>query len=460
MENKLGVIVPFRNRHEHLPDFKEAITEYLTAKGIKFELIIIEQDDAKLFNRGMLLNIGFKYARKSGCNYVVFHDVDMIPLAVDYSYSKTPIHLATGFLDKKEIFDDYFGGVTLFPSRDFIKVDGYSNKYWGWGYEDDDLLQRCIAKGIELKTLELKNTGKSGKYLNFNGVNSYVRGKNTFNTNKDITFFVSFYPDKFICDHTKPNDDFNVFTIPGYDLAISYNSFCRYSFCTFEALSGGNKALYVNSKIKKNYKTDICVVISHKEKVIKVYQDGTLLGTTEKFTRLHPYANEKFFYLGSSTPSNSDKKLFKGFINSFMVFNKALSEDEVLSISKGDVVEDNIHLHYDANNIENYSLTDLSGNGNDGKIYNCPIVDLEIQEHTEVVVPIRRKSLFKNLLHEENGFYGNRWKDDNTRWNQLRYHNEVLINKELLSNDGLSTLQFKEHGVTREGNITHVNIGI
>ena len=102
--NKLGVIVPYRNRYEQLITFKESITKYLESKNINFELIIVEQDNAKLFNRGMLLNIGFKYARKSGCNYVVFHDVDMIPLAVDYSYSKTPIHLATGFLDNKEIF--------------------------------------------------------------------------------------------------------------------------------------------------------------------------------------------------------------------------------------------------------------------------------------------------------------------------------------------------------------------
>jgi beta-1,4-galactosyltransferase 1 len=457
MENKLGVIVPFRNRHEHLAEFKKAITEYLTSKGIKFELIIIEQDDAKLFNRGMLLNIGFKYARKSGCNYVVFHDVDMIPLAVDYSYSAHPVHLATGFLDNREVFDDYFGGVTLFPIRDFIKIDGYSNKYWGWGYEDDDLLQRCIAKGIELKTLKLKNIGNNKRFLNFNGVNSYVKGKNTFNTDKDITFFISFYPDKFICDHTKTNDDFNVFTIPGYDLAISYNSFCRYSFCTF---SGGNKALYVNSKIKRNYKTNMCVVISHEDKSIKVYQDGVLLGSTERFAKLHSYANEKFFYLGSSTPIGFDKKLLKGFVDSFVVYDRALSEEEVTSISEGNVVKDNTHLHYDVNHIKNYQLTDLSGNENHGKIYNCSIVDLDLKEYTEVVIPVRRKSLFKNLLHDENGFYRNRWKDDNTRWNQLRYHNEVLINKELLFNDGLSTLQFKEHGVTREGNITHVNIGI
>jgi hypothetical protein len=60
--HKLGVIVPFRDRYEHLVEFKSKIVEYLNKQNIQYELIIIEQDDAKLFNRGKLLNIGFKYA--------------------------------------------------------------------------------------------------------------------------------------------------------------------------------------------------------------------------------------------------------------------------------------------------------------------------------------------------------------------------------------------------------------
>lgn len=457
MADKLGVIVPFRNRHEHLSTFKKAITEYLTLKGIDFTLIIVEQDDAKLFNRGSLLNIGFKYAQRFRCNYVVFHDVDMLPLAVDYSYSPYPVHLATGFLDKREMADNYFGGVTLFPLEDFIKVDGYSNRYWGWGYEDDDLFYRCVKNGIKVETLKLKNIGVSKKALKFNGVNSYVKGRNSFDTDTDISFHVSFYPDKSTYDHTKVSDEFNVFTIPGYDLAISYNSFSRYNFCAFDR---NKRVLYVSSKIKPNYKTTISVVVDNSERVAKVYQDGILIGTTERFIKLYSYSQERFFYVGSSAPKNSDKKLFKGFIDSITVFNKALTEEEVIKLTENGKVEDSIQLHYDADNIEKYMLIDLSGNGNDGKIYNCEIVDMEVEEFTEITVPVRRKSLFENLAHEENGFYRNRWKDDNTRWNQLRFHNEVLAHDELLFDNGLSNLQYKEHFFKREGSIIHVNVGI
>ena len=141
--HKLGVIVPYRNRWHQLFDFKEAIRDFLNMKKLDYELIVVEQDDAKEFNRGKLLNVGFIYAKKLKCDYVVFHDLDMLPIDVDYTYSDIPLHLATNFEPEslsRHVFEEYFGGVTLFPVETFEKINGYSNEYWGWGFEDDDLL--------------------------------------------------------------------------------------------------------------------------------------------------------------------------------------------------------------------------------------------------------------------------------------------------------------------------------
>lgn len=473
-KHKLGIIVPYRNRRTQLDIFKFAISEYFLNSKIKYEVFIIEQDDAKQFNRGMLLNIGYKYAIKNGCDYVVFHDIDMLPYKVDYSYSDTPLHLSTDFLfswktDEREMFDQYFGGVTMFTVKDFETINGYSNKYWSWGFEDDDLLLRCKENNIKLDTLEIKNVGRDGKSLKFNGIDSYVKCKNTIDTNGSATFFVSFYPEKTILDHTKEMDEFRVFSIPGWDFSISYNSFARYNFCAFD---DKNEVLYVNSKIKPNYKTNMAVVIDKDEKCIKVYQDGIFIGKTKTFKKLRNYRHEKYFYLGVGDPNReNDKNYFRGTIDKFAYFDINLNDQEIFDISnnENETLTQNfknykskydLKIYYDSNEIENYELVDLSGNGNNGEIVKCEIIDNVYDESVKIPIPFRRPSTFRSLPHEQNGFVNNKWKDQATRWNQLRFLNEVSINKDLLYNDGLSDLQHIEHGLIKENNIQQIVVGI
>jgi hypothetical protein len=472
-KHKLGVIIPYRNRLEHLNRFLTCIKTYLNLRKINYEIIVINQDNGKQFNRGMLLNIGFIEAVKLECDYVVFHDVDMLPVDVDYSYSEIPLHLATGFMlnpdeKKRELFEQYFGGVTMFSVESFKKIDGYSNKYWGWGYEDTDLLYRCVKKGIELDTLRLKNYGRKGKTLKFNGVDAYVECENVIDLNQNATFFISFCPDKLFLNHKKESDEFTSFSIPGWDFAICYNSFSRYNFCAFDTL---HNSLYVNSNIKPNYKTNMVVVLDRMNNNIKVYQDGYFIGETPTFRKLYFYKKEKNFYLGAGRPDREIiPNYFRGTIDSFAYYNEILSENEIIEISHNETElltkdfgnyksSSSLITYYDANFIENYKLKDLKGN-NDGKIKRCEIIDVEFDEYTNVKIPHRRQSTFKSLAHEENGFLGNKWKDQATRWNQLRFHNEVSINDDLLDNDGLSTLTFHVHGKNTENKITQINVGL
>ena len=55
---KLGIIVPYRDRQEHLEKFIKQIPSYLSNNDIEYELIVVEQSDKKPFNRGKLFNIG------------------------------------------------------------------------------------------------------------------------------------------------------------------------------------------------------------------------------------------------------------------------------------------------------------------------------------------------------------------------------------------------------------------
>ena len=473
--NKLGIIVPYRNRHHHLNEFKKHIISYLDSNSYEdYVIIIVEQDNARLFNRGMLLNIGFREAKKHNCDYVVFHDVDMLPLYVNYSYYDKPLHLATDFLleegeKERTIFDEYFGGVTMFPVDTFEKIDGYSNKYWGWGYEDDDLRFRCEQNNIPLKTKRIENKKPYGKALKFNGINAYVKVKNTIDFRSNFSILISFYPDKLYLNHKKKSDEFTAFSIPGYDFALGYTSFSRYNFCFFDSL---RKPFYVNSNIKKNYKTTMMVTFDCIDKKAKVYQDGELIGETKEYRKLFPYNKKEYYYLGVGEPEREEiPNFFKGYINSFAQWNTLLSDEEVkhFSLLETELLNHNykdynslqyLNTYYDTNHIKHYKLTDLSENGNDGEIVNCEILDLDVPTYTDVKIPYRRKGLFKSLKHEENGFDGQQWKDESTRYNQLRFINEVSNHPSLTKKDGLSTLEYHVYGRNEENNIIHITVGI
>jgi len=68
--HKLGIIVPYRDREQQLKRFLSHMKEYI--KDIDYEIFIVEQADDKPFNRGKLLNAGYKYAVDKGCDYFYF----------------------------------------------------------------------------------------------------------------------------------------------------------------------------------------------------------------------------------------------------------------------------------------------------------------------------------------------------------------------------------------------------
>lgn len=146
---RLAIIVPYRDRKKHLEQFVPYMEKVLDADEIDYEIFVIEQADDKPFNRAKLLNVGFKEA--DGFDYFAFHDVDMLPVDSDYSYPDGPTHLSSEVeqFNWGLPYEGYFGGVTLFDKESFLKINGYSNEYWGWGAEDDDVLHRCMLKDVD-----------------------------------------------------------------------------------------------------------------------------------------------------------------------------------------------------------------------------------------------------------------------------------------------------------------------
>lgn len=141
----LAIIVPYRDRAAHLSHF----IKHMRARFRKEEILIVEQEPGKPFNRAKLLNIGFL---NSGADYFAMHDVDMLPFKADYSYCENPTHLASmcSQFRYKMPFPEYFGGVTLFNRQDFIKANGYSNKFFSWGAEDCEMREHILKLGMKI----------------------------------------------------------------------------------------------------------------------------------------------------------------------------------------------------------------------------------------------------------------------------------------------------------------------
>jgi hypothetical protein len=150
---RIGVIVPYRNREEHLERFVPYLRDHLKEQGLSFRILIVEQLDDLPFNRGALLNMGAQLCHDD-CDFFCFHDVDLLPKEVDYTPGSQPISLVScrtnEFTSHREFLPPhFFGGVTVISKEQFYLVNGFSNRFWGWGFEDDNFLFRCLLAGLQ-----------------------------------------------------------------------------------------------------------------------------------------------------------------------------------------------------------------------------------------------------------------------------------------------------------------------
>jgi len=473
---KLGVIVPYRNRESHLSKFTDETTTYLKSKKIDFEIVVVEQSDDKPFNRGKLLNIGYLKAKELGCDYVVFHDVDMIPIEVDYSFSEIPLHLATNFeleyeKSKNLQFDDYFGGVTMLSNSIFEKINGYSNLYWGWGFEDDDLLFRIAQKNILLdKKIIGKKEVKKVYGLSFNGKDAYIKipKKELLDFKKDLSILISFKPDDIVSNPTKEYDEYSVFSIPGYDTNISYNSFRRYKADIWDT---SDECISINSEILTNHFTQMCLTYCAETKEISLYKDGELIETTKIKKDIKNYSDTEFFYLGVGSPErDSNQNYFFGIISEFAIFDKQLNEKEIEVLAENTLENSylenfrayksakNLQLYYDFKFYKNGKILDLSGNNNDGDIHNSHFVKANQTLGQEMNVPYRRESTFKLLSHKPNSWNGASWVHKETRINQLRFLNEIKKGLYNIDMDGLNNCLYQPIGEVSVGHVHHLSV--
>jgi len=193
----LCLIIPFRDRFEELNEFVPMISEFLNKKSIAHAIFVVNQIDTLRFNRASLINVGFIKSEKvlhdlgsRNCDYVALHDVDLLPLNAELSYAypeKGPFHLAAPGLHPKYDYSTFLGGILLITREHFNLANGMSNRYWGWGLEDDEFHRRLLDSQLKIQRPVNITTGKEATFKHFHSNRARKRDMSLCYNQQEVT---------------------------------------------------------------------------------------------------------------------------------------------------------------------------------------------------------------------------------------------------------------------------------
>jgi hypothetical protein len=450
MSHKLGICIPYRNRKEHLDKLIPHLTEHLNKQGIEHSFYVGHQVDDKLFNRGAMKNIAAKYAFEDGCDYIAWHDVDMLPDEnTDYSYpNETPIHIATK-LSKYNYainYEQYFGGVVLFTKQQVEATNGYSNEYWDWGQEDDDLFWRCYFEDYTENKIYKKYKNKP--VANFDGNISHIIAPLNVDLdeqmNSDHTISILFkaeqQPNKvpiwLVGGKGKRFIEYPLIRRVGaWTWGLSFNNSRTVNMTAFDI---SNTYHNVWAKKYENEWTWVTISFNKENNEIYFYVNDELISNETNIKENKPLKLKKKFrpfkmnqplLLGYCAHSGT---FYKGKIAEVKIKNKFINNvDEILE-NDDDLI---FHINFRNGVKENINKEECE--------YNV-VIKREDIEVNNTVLPYRREGSFLCMEHTDEGFVNGKWaKGETTAKNEKRFVTEMqqgLIN---YKEDGINNLQFE-----------------
>ena len=452
MSHKLGVCVPYRNREAHLHEFIPKVGKYLKEQGIDFQMYFCHQVDDKLFNRGATKNIAAKHAFEEGCDYIVWHDIDMIPElegGCDYTYPEDyPRHIATQIsqMDYQLKYHEYFGGAVLFNKDHIEATNGYSNDYWDWGMEDDDLFWRCHKEGLTKDTFLIEKL-ENQKYASFDGKYSYgkipfkreFRGLTTRSHTISALVRCHKHDNVFLIgDENRSYTEYPILRLPGYDYGFSFNNSRALSFTFWNNFNNHN---YMWLKRYNNQWSWVTAVIDESQHHAHMYINGKEVNSKLGLGSPSPHRyNGKLknygsndFYLGTSPsePEDSLNKFFKGDIAKVYAWNRNLSVEELNNLHI-DIPNDGLVVDVDFNNPK----TEVN-------LFNSQIKTEDIVVPNSII-PYRVEGRMRCLPHQDEGIVEGKFaKGETTARNEQRYVLQMQENKINYKEDGIKQLKYE-----------------
>ncbi len=336
-DKKLSIIVPYSDRKEQMYTFIGHM-EYFLKDKVNYEIHFIEQKDADVyFNYGKLCNIGFDITADSS-DYYVFQDIDLLPKqdSCDYSYSHYPTHLATNL----KPYANWIGGSFKITKEDFIKVNGFSNDYWGGIFHWEDFLFRLNKQSLlPVKRFFTKNVYKPHRLIDVDEINKFskktvypfISDQNNCaiikaNKKTDYLFEDSFTisMDVWINDNQSTNGC--IIGKQGYDMGI----FVMKNQAIAVQIWGEDNQLYNIWFEHKNYTNqwvNLALKVDMDYRKASLFIDGKLVGWSELPDVLMDFRG-KDLWIGSM----AFRDCFEGKISNLLCFDYALNDSEIEKI--------------------------------------------------------------------------------------------------------------------------------
>jgi hypothetical protein len=163
LQDKYSIIIPYRDREEHLQLLLPRLQEVFKDKN--YEIIVSEQNNDDNFNLSNTQNVAAQFATG---NIIILHQVDYYPLDdvsyeildqptlpakkgifVNYDLTKRSYDdIPEGYRKWEDSIDEgFYGGVIVMRKEHWDKINGLNPLYKGWGNEDEDLRERLKWAG-------------------------------------------------------------------------------------------------------------------------------------------------------------------------------------------------------------------------------------------------------------------------------------------------------------------------
>ena len=469
MSKKLAICVPHYKREEHLKTFIPHMDKFFEGKDIEYKIFVANQvypDSVSGFNRGTSKNVAYDVAQKEGYDYFCFHDIDMLPEddSCDYSYPKNVEHLAVHVaqFDYGLKYQEYFGGAILFTKEQCERINGYSNGYFNWGMEDDDLLFRVKKKGLAKETFMNHESDEKRKFLRLDGLSDYVKINPNDSireiTSKNFTMSVMvraedrFDIPKYLIGDVENREFIHqyIFGRPSFQMGLGWDNSDAYSFGLFNQT---NNHSYMWIKRPPDVWTHLMVTVNVDKGEIRFYLNGEESDSRfghgsqsplEFESPLKKYGGNPF-YIGVGDPNKEESNFFAGDIAQVCLFEKTLSQEEIKEYYKNDYPNPtDTELYYDFSNVKDDIVYDLSGNGNHGILNGCRVEEESLGKIPNTTLPYRtRPGKFFSQEHKRNDMVGGKWvHQKDTSINERRFVEEVQGGIVNTDDDGLTDLNY------------------